>query len=86
MRAERFGSYSIVFTVAGTPVLFRLKSIFRYRFLWPFERKREVMRPLLLRPAVATLCSSRLFSGSSVVMSPKSCVDMPRRPGEVGLY
>src|SRR3954469_16282540 len=44
------------------------------------------MRPWLLRPAVAVLCASRLFSGSLFVTSPKSCEDIPRRPGEVGLY
>src|SRR5258706_10906073 len=44
------------------------------------------MRPWLLRPAVAVLCASRLFSGSPLVISVKSWVDIPRRPGEVGLY
>ena len=29
MRAERFGSYSMAATVAGTPILSRLKSITR---------------------------------------------------------
>src|SRR5262249_17723475 len=47
---------------------------------------RDVTRPALLRPAVAVLWASRLFSGSCVVMSAKSWVDMPRRPGDVGLY
>src|SRR4029077_6916842 len=45
-----------------------------------------VTRPWLLRPAVADLWASRLFSGSWGVMAPKSWVDIPRRPGEVGLY
>src|SRR3990167_8628244 len=44
------------------------------------------MRPWLLRPAVADFWASRLFSGVPLVTSPKSCEDMPRRPGEVGLY
>ena len=35
MRAERFGSYSISRTVAGTPSLLRLKSMMRYFRLWP---------------------------------------------------
>ena len=35
IRAERFGSYSIVFTVAGTPSLLRLKSITLYFLLCP---------------------------------------------------
>ncbi len=33
MRAFRFGSYSMVATLAGTPSLLRRKSTIRYRFL-----------------------------------------------------
>src|SRR5687768_1337056 len=44
------------------------------------------MRPWLLRPPVSGLCSRSLTSGFFFVISPKSWLDMPRRPGDVGLY
>src|SRR5215471_13215661 len=44
------------------------------------------MRPLLLRPAVLFSGSVSAFSGLVLVISSKVDTDMPRRPGEVGLY
>ena len=38
MRALRFGSYSMAATFAGTPSLFRRKSMTRYWRLWPPPR------------------------------------------------
>ena len=45
MRHERFGSYSMAATLAGTPSLVRLKSMMRYWRLWPPPRWRAVLRP-----------------------------------------
>src|SRR3954462_7043403 len=86
MRAERFGSYSIAATFAGTPSLTRLKSITRKRRLWPPPWWRVVMRPLLLRPPFFVTGASSDFSGSFLVISAKSETVMKRRPGDVGLY
>src|SRR4051812_17989461 len=72
-------------TRAGTPSLRRLKSILRYRRLAPPPRWREVLRPLLLRPPDFLRPSTRLFSGSSLVMTLKSGYETKRRPGLVGL-
>jgi hypothetical protein len=47
---------------------------------------RVVMRPVLLRPPVFGLGTSRDFSGLDRVSSAKSATDEPRRPGVVGLY
>ena len=52
MRAERFGSYSIVATFAGMSRLSRLKSMMRYIRLWPPPRHHDVSSPRLLRPPV----------------------------------
>src|SRR5919109_14361 len=86
MRADRFGSYSIAATLAGTPSFVRLKSILRYRRLCPPPWWRVVMRPLLLRPPLRAAGSRRLFSGSVFVISWKAETERKRRPGEVGLY
>src|SRR5205085_7724392 len=86
MRAERLGSYSMVATRAGTPSLSRLKSMRRYRRLWPPPRWRVVMCPWLLRPAFDLRGRRSDLCGSDVVMSSNATTDMPRRPGEVGLY
>src|SRR5919198_3438631 len=85
MYAERFGSYSIAATFAGTPSLRRLKSTLRYRRLAPPPRWREVLRPLALRPPDFLRPSTRLFSGSLFVISAKSGYVEKRRPGLVGL-
>src|SRR5437660_4310897 len=86
MRAERLGSYSIVATRAGTPSLSRLKSMRRYRRLWPPPRWRVVMRPWLFRPAFDLRGRRSGLYGFFVVMSSNATTDMPRRPGDVGLY
>src|SRR3712207_2936768 len=85
MYAERFGSYSIEATLAGTPSLVRLKSILRYRRLAPPPRWREVLRPFALRPPDFLRPSTRVFSGSVFVISAKSAYVTKRRPGDVGL-
>src|SRR5205085_1110109 len=84
MYAERFGSYSICATFAGTPSLRRLKSIFRYKRLAPPPRWRDVLRPFELRPPDFLRPSVSDFSGSSRVISAKSGYVTKRRPGEVG--
>src|SRR3954453_20913843 len=85
MYAERFGSYSIAATLAGTPSLVLLKSIRRYRRLAPPPRWRAVLRPSALRPPDFLRPSTRLFSGSVFVISAKSAKVMKRRPADVGL-
>src|SRR6266581_2833247 len=85
MYAERFGSYSMWATLAGTPSLRRLKSILRYRRLAPPPRWREVLRPWTLRPPDFFRPSVSDFSGLSRVISAKSGYITNRRPGEVGL-
>src|SRR5205823_1259709 len=85
MYAERFGSYSMWATFAGTPSLRRLKSILRYRRLAPPPRWREVLRPWTFRPPDFFSPSVSDFSGSSRVISAKSGYITNRRPGEVGL-
>src|SRR3954468_12786492 len=84
MLADRFGSYSIAATRAGTPSLVRLKSILRYSRLAPPPRWRAVLRPCELRPPDFLRPSTRVFSGSVFVISAKSGYVMNRRPGEVG--
>ena len=86
MYDDRFGSYSIAATFAGTPSLrLRLKSILRYRRLAPPPRWRAVLRPLALRPPDFFRPSTSVFSGSVFVISAKSGYVTKRRPGEVGL-
>src|SRR5919204_1026913 len=86
MRAERFGSYSIAATFAGTPSLRRLKSMTRYRRLCPPPWWRVVTRPLTLRPPVFFTGAVSDFSGSDFVISSNEDTDMKRLPGLVGLY
>jgi hypothetical protein len=69
MREERFGSYSIVVTVAGIPVLSRLKSIMRSLRLCPPPMNRMVVSPELRRPPVRGLGSSSGLCGLVLVMS-----------------
>src|SRR5271166_4027170 len=85
MRALRFGSYSMAATLAGTPSLFRRKSITRYWRLWPPPRWREVLRPCALRPPELGLGETSERSGRSRVISEKSETVWNRRPGLVGL-
>src|SRR5919106_3329571 len=86
MYEDRFGSYSMAATRAGTPSLrLRLKSIFRYRRLAPPPRWRDVLRPLVLRPPDFLSPSVSVFSGVDFVISEKSGYVTKRRPGEVGL-
>src|ERR1700755_3147332 len=85
MYAERFGSYSIAATFAGTPSLRRLKSILRYSRLAPPPRWRAVLRPRALRPPLFAGPSTSDFSGLDFVTSAKSGYVEKRRPGLVGL-
>src|SRR5919204_6935652 len=86
IRALRFGSYSMAITRPGTPILLRFQSMIRYSRLCPPPRWRVVIRPLLLRPAVFFSGSVSARSGLVLVISSKVDTDIPRRPGEVGLY
>src|SRR6185295_3376831 len=85
MRADRFGSYSMAFTVAGIPSFSRRKSMSRSMRLCPPPRCRTVMRPYTLRPVLFRSGESRLFSGVDLVMSSLTTNVMYRRAGEVGL-
>src|SRR6201991_5346296 len=85
MYAERFGSYSIAATLAGTLSLVRLKSTLRYRRLAPPPRWREVLRPLTLRPPDFLSPSTSVRSGVVFVISAKSGCETERRPGGAGL-
>src|SRR5918997_1975055 len=85
MCAERFGSYSIAATFAGTPSLRRLKSTLRYLRLAPPPRWREVTRPCVLRPPDLVRPSVSDFSGSLFVTASCCSQVAKRRPGEVGL-
>src|SRR6266576_3560639 len=67
MRADRFGSYSIVATFAGMSRLSRLKSMMRYIRLWPPPRHHDVRWPWLLRPPVLLSGSTSGLYGSCVV-------------------
>src|SRR5512134_165819 len=85
MRAERFGSYSISFTVATTPKRSRRKSIRRYIRLCPPPRRRIAMCPWLSRPPDFLIGSSRDFSGVVRVISEKSEIERNRVPLVTGL-
>src|SRR5438270_8066659 len=86
MRADRFGSYSIVATLPGTPNLFRLKSMIRYSRRVPPPRCRVVTWPCTFRPLCFLSTSVSGLYGSFVVISSNVETVMPRRPGDVGLY
>jgi hypothetical protein len=73
MRAERFGSYSIVDTFAGMPRLSRLKSMTRYIRLWPPPRHQDVSSPRLLRPPDRCSGSVNGLYGSDSVRSVNTC-------------
>src|SRR2546425_7650394 len=85
MRAERFGSYSIVETVAGMSRLSRLKSMRRYIRLCPPPRHHDVSSPRLLRPPVRWFGSTSGLCGSVAVISSKVWTVWNRWPGDVGL-
>src|ERR671911_2921116 len=85
MYDDRFGSYSIAATRAGTPSLRRLKSMTRYRRLAPPPRWRAVLRPCALRPPLFLRPSVSDFSGLVFVISAKSGYVTKRSPGDVGL-
>src|SRR5204863_9009071 len=57
----------------------------RYSFLWPPPVKRDEIRPVLLRPPVAGLPLTRLFSGFCLVISSRETTVWKRRVGVVGL-
>src|SRR5690242_3518484 len=86
IRAERLGSYSIETTVAGMPVLSRLKSIARSLRLCPPPRCQMVMSPALRRPPVRCLIFVSGLCGRSVVSSSFVSVVLNRSDGVVGLY
>src|SRR5258708_19675623 len=86
MGAEGRGSYSLTACLAGAPRFLRLKSIRRWARLAPPPRWRVVILPWLLRPACFCNFTTRDFSGFVFLISSKVDTDMPRRPGDVGLY
>src|SRR5882762_112359 len=86
MRDERLGSYSIVTTFAGIPVLLRLKSMSRSRRLCPPPRKRLVRSPALRRPPVRSLGEVSGLCGRSVVRSSLTMVVLKRSVSVLGLY
>ena len=63
------GTYSIVVTVAGIPVLSRLKSMMRSLRLCPPPINRIVVSPELRRPPVRCLGSTNGLCGCLVVIS-----------------
>src|SRR5208283_1132466 len=67
--ADLLGSYSIVATVAGIPILLRLKSMILYRCLLPPPRCHTVTVPSLFLPPVFFNGTVRALRGASVVMS-----------------
>jgi len=85
MRAERLGSYSIDATVAGIPVLSRLKSMMRSLRLCPPPRCHMVVSPELRRPPVRCLGSSSGLCGRVLVMSSLTSVVRNRSVCVVGL-
>ena len=72
-----FGSYSMLFTVAGMPSLaLRLKSMILYLLLLPPPRCLQVILPWLLRPEFFFRATVRDFSGVLFVISWKSEPDI----------
>ena len=84
MRAERFGSYSTVATVAGTPNLSRRQSMTRYRRLCPEPWWRTVSFPWPFLPALRTRLSVSGLCGSLLVISSNVERVICRSPGLVG--
>src|SRR2546428_4435795 len=85
IRAERFGSYSIVDTFAGMSCLSRLKSIARYIRLCPPPRHHDVKCPPLFRPPELCNDSTSGLCGSHVVSSSNTWTVWNLVPGDVGL-
>src|SRR6266481_3926581 len=81
----RLGSYSMAATFAGTPVLSRRKSTWRYCFLCPPPRCHTAISPWLLRPPERFFGSSRAFSGSCLVIWLLSTTVINRREAVYGL-
>ena len=54
--------------------------------MWPPPRKREVMRPLLLRPPVECWPSVSAFTGAPLYSDERSMITSWRWLGVVGLY
>src|SRR5262252_5279181 len=86
MRAERFGSYSMVTTVAGMPALSRLKSMMRSLRLCPPPRCQIVWSPELRRPLMRCFDSVSGLYGRLVVRSSLTVEVVNRRVGVTGLY
>src|SRR5579875_1546824 len=84
MRAERFGSYSMVATVPGTPYLSRLKSISRSCFLCPPPWWRMLSIPVELRPPVRCLGANSGLCGLLVVRSSFTSFVWKRSVGVIG--
>src|SRR5690554_310361 len=84
MRAERFGSYSMLFTTAGIPSFVLLKSIKRKRLLWPPPTFLTVILPRLLRPPLVDLPTTRDFSGTFAVILSNEPIILCLCPGVVG--
>src|ERR1035438_10394028 len=84
MRELRFGSYSMVATVAGMPYFSRLKSIRRSFCLWPPPWWRMVMRPVEFRPPVRGLTESSGLCGLFVVRSSFTSLVWKRSVGVIG--
>src|SRR5580698_2758080 len=86
MRADRFGSYSMVATLPGTPYLSRLKSMRRIFCLCPPPWWRMVRSPELRRPPVRLRVVSSGLCGLFVVRSSLTSEVWNRSVGGIGLY
>jgi hypothetical protein len=87
IRAERFGSYSIVATFAGMSCLSRLKSMMRYSSACARRRATttSARRGCCGRPTSWQRLGQRLVRLVAVISS-NTCTVWNRRPGDVGLY
>src|SRR4249920_3230432 len=85
MKQVLFGSYSIEFTIPGTPGLLRLKSMRRYCCLCPPPMYLMARWPELFLPPVFLAGTSKLFSGVDLVSSTKEFTILNRVPGVTGL-
>ena len=86
MRALRLGSYSMAATLAGTPSLFRLKSMMPVLLLVAATAVAGRLAAVAVAPAGGPAWGpSSDFSGRSRVISAKSETVWKRRPGAGGL-